>query len=170
MLRARGKRPMLVVGHSKSATTVMLYLSKYTPDHSLAAVALSARFDYTQTPLTRFSEEQRRALENGDAFDWGRLPDRPTMVTAEGVAERGALGEMSDVDKKIASSQCRLLLMHCDDDKSSPREDFQRHIAHLQSGAGNVRIVELPAGGHFFEGVECQDAVCKAIVDFVGSA
>jgi S-formylglutathione hydrolase FrmB len=60
-LREEGWEVAAILGHSKGAHTVLRYA--WTFDDVLKVISLSGRFDFSNQPKTRFSQEQMDDME-----------------------------------------------------------------------------------------------------------
>eukprot|EP00953_Heterococcus_sp_UTEX-ZZ885_P040043 20496-Heterococcus_DN1.PRE.3 len=67
-LRAEHWQVTAVIGHSKGAAAVMQYAAKY--DDVPLVISVAGRFDTSQTPRSRYTEQQWQQLADHGSFQW----------------------------------------------------------------------------------------------------
>ena len=67
-LRAERWKVTAVIGHSKGAAAVMQYAAKY--DDVPLVISVAGRFDTSQTPRSRYTEQQWQQLAEHGSFQW----------------------------------------------------------------------------------------------------
>ena len=147
-----------LIGHSKAATEVLLYASKYPVSK---VISVSGRFDMSVNPAGRFSEEQAAALKATGVCEWQGL-----QVTQAALDERAALDVEKIVRECTRNSLGKALLIHAQDDKIIPfGESIKMH--EIGRDSGNMEISILKSGGHGFRGSRARGELMDVIWRFL---
>ncbi|KAJ1647112.1 hypothetical protein IWQ61_010130 [Dispira simplex] len=116
----------VIMGHSKGAAVAFQYMAKYNDVPYLVGVA--GRFDMSQSPMLRFTEEQNQLLKAKGEFEWlryGLNQERPYIIRQRDLEERDRI-DMSVV-RSIDFNQAQVLIVHGDQDEVVPVSEAQRY-------------------------------------------
>ncbi|KAJ1968233.1 hypothetical protein IWQ62_001370 [Dispira parvispora] len=116
----------VILGHSKGAAVAFQYMAKYNDVPYLVDVA--GRFDMSQSPMLRFTEEQTQLLKTKGEFEWlkyGLDQNRSYIIRQRDLDERDRI-DMSVV-RNIDFNRVQVLLVHGDQDEVVPVTEAQRY-------------------------------------------
>ncbi|CAI2182689.1 6589_t:CDS:2 [Funneliformis geosporum] len=112
------RKVLCICGHSKGAAVVLLYASKYS-DVPLI-INISARYDHTQIPPSRFRPEQLEELKTKGSFVWLKLGNQDYVIRQEDM--NASLSLDMSVVKNIDKRKIRVLTVHGSKDEVCPLE------------------------------------------------
>ncbi|KAJ1728559.1 hypothetical protein LPJ72_005411 [Coemansia sp. Benny D160-2] len=92
--RRLGQRVVGVLGHSKGASSMLLYAVKYGAECPPLVVSVSARFWIAHGTQARWKEHQLRMLEKEGRFLWRSFGGPPAVGEESGNARRWASAEL----------------------------------------------------------------------------
>ncbi|KAG5191779.1 Alpha/Beta hydrolase protein [Tribonema minus] len=139
-LRGEGWAVTAVVGHSKGACAVIKYAAKY--DDVPLVVPVAGRFDMSQTPASRYTEEQWRQLREEGATQWV-VGGRSYTVRQADLDEKAALDMAAEC---AAIHKSKVHIIHGDADDTIPVRDAHEFHKHLPDST--LTIIE--GGSHSF--------------------
>jgi alpha/beta superfamily hydrolase len=105
-LRAEHWHVTAVIGHSKGAAAVMQYAAKY--DDVPLVISVAGRFDTSQTPRSRYTEQQWQQLADHGSFQWV-VNGKEYPVTQQNLDAKAAI-DMSG--KSFFNALQNLITMH----------------------------------------------------------
>lgn len=154
-----------ILGHSKGATSVLLYASKYKDIPCI--VNLAGRWDMSRGVKERFGEDVIRDLEAGKTHtihttrwdgDGKKVPLDLTISLAQ--VQKRMETDISGAAKGLPNDVF-VLTLHGGKDPIIPAEDG----VAIHNAVKNGDLIILPEAGHSFEGVE--DSIVEAIASVV---
>ncbi|CAB1119634.1 unnamed protein product [Ectocarpus sp. CCAP 1310/34] len=159
-LRDLGWNVDCVLGHSKGAAAVLRYGEKF--DDVPLVVNVAGRFDTSETPRSRFTEEQWDQLEKTGSFEWNVRGEDLTINKSD-FEERAALNM-----KKTAASitRSKVLTIHGTEDETIPVADAYEFDKVLP----NNELVVVEGATHRFATEPEQVEVMKALNRYLEKA
>ena len=163
-------RVRCVLGHSKGANSVLLYLGLREADEQgrvAAAVAVAGRYDVRDGVVERFGRE---ALDELEAK--GEVAQRDGrgvyVVSRDGMRERMAL-DMPAALGRLGENQRgpEVLVIHGRDDPVVPHEDAEKIGTAL---GGRARVELVPGADHNFAKGDALRHLAASVVAFVDRA
>ncbi|CAN0063904.1 unnamed protein product [Ascophyllum nodosum] len=156
-LRELGWSVDCILGHSKGAAAVLRYGERF--DDVDLIVNVAGRFDTTQTPRSRFTEEQWNQLQETGSFVW-TVKGKDLTIYRRDFEERAAL-DMRRTAGAIKRS--KVLTVHGKDDATIPVADafeFDRVLL-------NHELVVVEGATHNFATAPEQMKVIEALAPYV---
>jgi uncharacterized protein len=185
LARARGFRVAALAGHSKGATSSVVFAGGGTEfGEGLRVVNMAGRFDVSEGVERRLGSGALAALRgpegrvegmpgrrsSGEAFEWTLyredLEDRlSTDVGAYCAAIAAAnRGDGGGAESGSSGSAPKVLSIHCEDDDQVPVSEAHRfHEALGGTGLGH-RLVVLTGGDHSFRNEAAAAALVREVV------
>eukprot|EP00752_Nemacystus_decipiens_P005125 g4650.t1 len=157
-LRELGWSVDCVLGHSKGAAAVLRYGETF--DDVPLVVNVAGRFDTSETPRSRFTEEQWDALETTGSFEWN-VKGQDLTINKSDFEERAAL-DMKRTAEAIKGS--KVLTIHGSEDETIPVADAHEFDKVLV----NNELVVVEGATHRFATEPEQEAVMKALNRYLG--
>ncbi|CBJ26067.1 conserved unknown protein [Ectocarpus siliculosus] len=159
-LRELGWNVDCVLGHSKGAAAVLRYGETF--DDVPLVVNVAGRFDTSETPRSRFTEEQWNQLEETGSFEWNVRGEDLTINKSD-FEERAALNM-----KKTAASitRSKVLTIHGTEDETIPVADAYEFDKVLP----NNELVVVEGATHRFATEPEQVEVMKALNRYLEKA
>eukprot|EP00177_Eucheuma_denticulatum_P005115 GFKZ01009320.1.p1 GENE.GFKZ01009320.1~~GFKZ01009320.1.p1 ORF type:complete len:279 (+),score=42.26 GFKZ01009320.1:495-1331(+) len=169
-LHNEGYQVRAVVGHSKGATSALLFMAQHDEFFIPRLVCLAGRWKMNRGLVERFGKEAMERMENGESHRvksrrWdgeGKLVPFEYEVTAEHVRERMFTDVVGAV--KQLREEVRVLIVHGECDSIIPVEDSSETSDEMAKRGIAVASQIVKGGGHTFEGQEKE--VAEAISDF----
>ena len=129
-LRKKGWVVACLLGHSKGAHAVLRYASTHRGDVP-KIFSLAARFDFTKQPKSRFTDEQREALDKEGFFLWN-VRGKDYKVTQTDFQARDKV-DMRALLSPIPTTHppTSFLLAHGEEDETIPVKDVDSIAAVL---------------------------------------
>ncbi|KAL1918467.1 uncharacterized protein VTP21DRAFT_3127 [Calcarisporiella thermophila] len=143
-LRSHQWNVRCLMGHSRGGAVVLRHASKHNDVPLIVNIA--GRYDHSQAPSFRFSDEQRKSLAEQGSFVWCPMPinGRDYVVTREDMEKRCSL-DMSIV-ARIDGGRTRVLIIHGECDKTIPVKDAYK----FQEMIENSELQVVPGADHMF--------------------
>ena len=149
-----------VLGHSKAATEVLMFASKYQIVKKV--IYVSGRYSMGVSPSGRFSNEDLSDLELNGFFVW-----QGKKVTKAAWAERMEISIPNIIANFTKETSPDFLIVHCQDDSVIPVEDAFRLNADRPDIFTTPFIIKK--GGHSFASSAARQQLFSAVLNFLSS-
>ncbi|KAJ2662231.1 hypothetical protein IWW48_001971 [Coemansia sp. RSA 1200] len=173
--RKLGERVIGVLGHSKGASSMLLYAVKYGAECPPLVVSISARFWIARETHARWKEHQLRMLEKEGRFLWRSFGGAPAIDEESGNGRRWAsteppppvreywitrqdLEDRSSVDMRVVQAlplhRVFVLNVAGDADRVVPTDDVWAYVSAMSEAPAyssmRVSTQVVPGGTHFW--------------------
>jgi pimeloyl-ACP methyl ester carboxylesterase len=177
--RARGFRVALLAGHSKGATSALVYAggvaAEHDEDYDYGVVNVAGRFDVAEGVERRLGARALAALAEEGRVD--RMPGRRRTSEAfewtlyrEDLEDRLSTDVGAFCEGARAKGRARVLSLHCEGDADVPAGEAARFHEALGGDAAGHRLVVLPGGDHSFRTREASEALVEEVVAWAEKA
>lgn len=171
--RAHGYRVALLAGHSKGATSVLVYAGGVATDndddYDYAVVNVAGRFDVAEGVERRLGARALAALSKNGRVD--RMPGRRRTSEAfewtlyrEDLEDRLSTDVGAFCEGARLEGKARVLSLHCEGDADVPVGEAARFHKALGGDAAGHRLVVLPGGDHSFRTPESSEVLVAEVV------
>lgn len=154
-----------VIGHSKAASVVACWLSKYCTQSDFVpkVIMLSGRIDMHIEPESRFTKEQMRELQTTGQFVWKTYRrissdkvSQDYVITQADFEARRSL-DMKTVANQLASFADEVLVVHGCADQIVPVDDAKQYAERMK-----CQVKLLPEIDHFY--TDAIDSVSRSVI------